>query len=172
MTAPRDRDPARLRALVVLVAIVVVGAVSVLLILRADSSKSPPRGAAPTCGPTATPTAMARAAIRIRVLNATSRPGLAGTVAAELRRRGYTVTGVGNDTTAVRGPAEMRYGAAGAAAAKAVAGLVAGAVSRQVTRSGSDIDLVLGNGFTQLRAAGPAPAKPGAGCPATATPKQ
>ncbi|PZS33416.1 MAG: hypothetical protein DLM59_06520 [Pseudonocardiales bacterium] len=165
------RDTTRLRAAVVLVVLVVASALGVWLILRADVTKSTTRAAPASCVHASAGQAPTRADIRIRVLNATAREGLAAKTAAELRLRGYTVTAVGNDPSAVRGPAEMRYGTAGAPFAKALKGLVAGAVSRPVTRTGSDVDLVLGNTFTRLA---PAPAqtppKTGSGCPATATP--
>ncbi len=176
------RDSSRLRAVIVLVVLIVGSTFGVWLILRADASKAPPQAQPAPCvdrsganphgkAPTKAPVkAAARPDIRIRVLNATSRPGLARTVAAELRRRGYTVTGVGNDSSPVPGPAVMRYGAAGAPKARAVAGLVAGAVNRQIVREGTDIDLILGNTFTRLGPAFP-PAKSG-GCPASATPKR
>jgi hypothetical protein len=161
------RDTTRLRAMIVLILLVVASATGVLLILRADANRHSSQATPASC--TNVAKTLTKAAIRVRVLNATAREGLATTVAAELRRRGYTVTTVGNDSTVVPGPAMLRYGAGGAPAAKAMTGLVTGAVNRPVTRAGADVDLVLGNTFTRLAPAVAAPAKAAAGCPETAT---
>jgi hypothetical protein len=161
------RDTARLRAMVVLLMLIVVSALGVWLILRLDAGKHAPQATPAACERVGR--VLTKADIRIRVFNATTRNGLAASVAAQLRQRGYTVISVGNDdTSTVRGPAELRYGAAGSPAAKAVAGVVAGAASRPVPRAGSDVDLVLGNTFTRL--APPARQSPqaAASCPATA----
>jgi hypothetical protein len=167
LAAQARLDTTRLRALIVLILLVVASATGVLLILRTDANRQSSQATPASCANVAK--TLSKAAIRIKVLNATAREGLATTVAAELRRRGYTVTTVGNDATAVPGPALLRYGAGGAPAAKVVAGLVTGAVNRPVTRAGADVDLVLGNTFTRLAPAVAAPAKAAAGCPATAT---
>lgn len=165
------RDTARLRALIVLVVLVCASALGVWLILRADTHKAPRQATPASCVHETKARVPTKADIRIRVLNATAREGLATKIAAELRLRGYTVTAVGNDPSAVLGPAEMRYGAGGALFAKALKGLVVGAVNRPINRAGTDVDLILGNTFTRLAPA-PAlvPAKAVPGCPATATP--
>ncbi|MEP6695620.1 MAG: LytR C-terminal domain-containing protein [Pseudonocardiales bacterium] len=171
VVAPARRDRARIRAMIVLLALVMVSALSVWLILRADARQT--ARATPTtpasCVHGSTGTALTGAQIRIRVLNATGRQGLAGTVAAQLTLRGYTVTSVGNHSGRVKVPAEMRYGVAGAPAAKALAGLVKGAVSRPLSRPGPEVDLVLGDTFTGLAPGAPKPLPVPAGCPATAT---
>lgn len=167
---PARRDSTRRRALIVLGVLVAASALGVWLILRADAHHGSPQGRPAACVSAAKGTAPALAKIRIRVFNATARAGLASTVAAQLRARGYTVIAVGNDSGAVPGPAIMRYGAGGAPAAKALAGLIKGAVSRPVTRDGPEVDLILGNKFTQLAPAVPQkPAPTVAACPASAT---
>ncbi|MDP9239555.1 MAG: LytR C-terminal domain-containing protein [Actinomycetota bacterium] len=173
--AQARRDTARLRALIVLVVLVSASALGVWLILRSDTHKGAPQATSASCVHETKARVLTKADIRIRVLNATARAGLATKTAAELRLRGYTVTAVGNDPSAVLGPAEMRYGSGGAPSAKALKGLVVGAVNRPITRAGADVDLVLGNTFTRLAPApAPAPAlapvKAVPGCPATATP--
>ncbi len=151
-------DPARRRALALLVAIVVGGAIAVLLIIQAADRKHAPAASASTC-PKSSGAPLTPKQIQVRVLNATSRAGLASTVAAELRRRGYTVVGVGNDPATIAQPAAVRYGSRGAKAVKPMVAVVPGAVSRRDGRTTAEIDLVLGNRFTAL-----APAKPAAAC--------
>lgn len=160
--ASRGRDRARVRALVLLVALVVISTVAVWLVVRSDAK--PQTAAPPPCGARSGQAS----AIKLRVLNATPREGLASSVAAELRKRGYTVTAVGNASTSVPGSAEVRHGAKGAPAAKVVAGTVAGATTKNDSRAGTDVDLVLGTKFRALL-----PVKPGAatsGCPVPGTP--
>lgn len=168
--APRSRrrDPARTRALVTLAILIVLAAAAVVLTLRWEAARSRAPAAAP-CTPAGTASPLAPSAVRVRVLNATARNGLAASVAAELRRRGYTVTGVGNDAGDVSGPAEVRFGPTGARAGQTVSALVPGAASRRDTRPGGDVDLVLGNRFRALAPAGK-PAAPASDCPAPATP--
>ena len=68
------------------------------------ASTSPSASSKPSSKPSSTPSASATAArpidrsVPVVVLNATSRPGLASKVAAQLRAKGWTVTSVGNWT--------------------------------------------------------------------------
>lgn len=165
----RRRDPARIRALVLFLALVIGGAVAVFLIVRAADNKKPAAATGPKGCPSATASAapLARSAVRVRVLNATSRTGLAASVAAELRRRGYTVTGVGNDATPVAGVAQLRYGTAGAAAARALLPQLPGTTTQRDSRKAADIDLVLGNRYVALA---PVAGASAGGCSASATP--
>ena len=98
------RDTARLRAMAVLLVLIAVSALGVWLILSLDARRNAPRATPAACagaGQTLT-----RADIRIRVFNATTRNGLAASVAAQLRQRGYTVISIGNDeSSTVPGPA-------------------------------------------------------------------
>jgi len=161
-TVHRGRDPARVRALVLLAALVLISAIAVWLIVRSDA-----RSETPAASPCGAKSGQANA-IQLRVLNATSREGLAGSVATELRKRGYTVTGVGNASNSVPGSAEIRHGAKGAPAARVIAGTVAGATVKNDARAGTDVDLVLGTKFRALAPVKPAVAT--SGCPATASP--
>ena len=99
----RARDRARLRALALLVALMLGSALTVWLIVRSEDNSKP--AAAPCAEGSTSPSA-----INMRVLNATGREGLAASVATELRKRGYNVTGVGNDSRNVPGAAEVRHG--------------------------------------------------------------
>ena len=162
----RSRDRSRLRALIVFLVLIVGGVLGAWYVVHRDDSRL---GASaterPACEASQSPGAVPVATIRVRVLNATARNGLAASVAAELRRRGYGVTGIGNDSSTVTGPASVRYGPAGANAARAVAALVPGSVAQPDRRNGSDVDLVLGNRFAQL-----VPAPTGASSATCATP--
>lgn len=149
------RDPARWRALTVLgvLAVITVG-----LVVWAWGRGPAPQ---PAAGPVATPcptgsaalAALAPRSVSVRVLNATNRTGLAGSVASQLKARGFGVSGVGN-TGPITAPAEVRYGPAGQAAAALVARQVTGAKLVADGRSGAGVDLVLGNAFGQLAPAG------------------
>ncbi|MDQ6875436.1 MAG: LytR C-terminal domain-containing protein [Actinomycetota bacterium] len=165
----RRRDPARIRALVLFLALVIGGVVAVFFIVRAADTKKPPGATGPTGCPSASASAapLARNAVHVRVLNATSRTGLAASVAAELRRRGYTVTGVGNDATPVTGVAQLRYGAAGAAAVRALLPQLPGTTTQRDSRKAADIDLVLGDKFVALA---PAVGPSAASCSPSAAP--
>lgn len=160
---PRGRDRARVRALALLAALLVVSAVAVWLVVRSDAKGGETPAAAP-CGAASGPAST----VKLRVLNATPREGLAASVAAELRKRGFFVISVGNDSHQVPGPAEVRHGPKGASAARLVASLVSGSTTRKDSRPGTDVDLVLGTKFSSLAAAKPGAAK--GGCPATAKP--
>lgn len=160
--APRGRDRARVRALALLGVLVLISTVAVWLIVRSDA-----KPATTTASPCGAKSGQA-SPIKLRVLNATPREGLASSVAAELRKRGYTVTAVGNASTNVPGSAEVRHGAKGAPAAKVIAGTVAGATTKNDARAGTDADLVLGTKFRALLPVKPGVAK--SGCPVTATP--
>ncbi len=149
----RRRDVARLRAAIILLLLIAGGAAAVWWTLRADQRVTAHAGQPTACG---TPSPAA-ALPRVRVLNSTNRPGLATAVADLLRARGFTVTDVGNDPHAVAGPAELRYGPHGLAAARTVLGVVPGAARRPDTRRGADVDLVLGNRFSRLAPAPPTP---------------
>ncbi len=104
----------------------------------------------PTC-PSTTPTVQAARDTSVNVYNASSRNGLALTVARELQKRGFRVpTSPSNDPakTKVTTMAVIRHGANGELAARAVAAVVAGPVTLVADeRPGSDVDLVLGQSF-------------------------
>jgi zona occludens toxin (predicted ATPase) len=129
---------------------------------------------APTCttAAPAAPAAPAKAAaapkpadITINVYNATSRDGLAGKTASDVRERGFKVATVTNDPLqrTVTGTAEVRYGKSGAAKAKLVLGLVKGAKPVRDARTDASVDLVLGDKFTALTAPAKQVAAPAAG---------
>ncbi len=164
----RRRDLARVRAFAILLLLIGGGALAVWLTVRTDDRKHAAAPVPHACGSSAAPVA---ATIHIRVLNATNHAGLAASVAAQLRVRGYTVIGVGNEAQAVPGPAELRYGPRGVATAGKVLAVVPGAARRPDHRAGADVDLVLGNRFSRLAPAAVRPPSPSpSGCPSPVTP--
>ena len=95
-------------------------------------------------------------AITVNVYNATKRRGLAGTVATELRKRGFRVGKVDNDPLErrVTGLAEVRNSTQGADAARTVTAQVGTVVAVPDQRKDATVDLVLGRGFPRAAAAG------------------
>ena len=108
----------------------------------------------PTCGPAPSPTLQAFSDTSVHVLNASSRKGLALSVARDLQRRGFKVpTTPSNDPqkTKMTTLAVIRYGPKGDLAAHTLATVVAGPVTYQVDdRLGTDVDLVLGQTFALI----------------------
>jgi LytR cell envelope-related transcriptional attenuator len=91
-------------------------------------------------------------AINVNVYNATTRKGLAKTTGVELAARGFRTAKVANDPAKkiIAASAEIRFGPAGAAAAKVVAAQVIGAVMVPDHRKDASVDFVLGEGFAAL----------------------
>jgi hypothetical protein len=146
---------ARVRALVVLGLLVVMAAVAAGWAIAKDSETAA-RQATP-CIKSTVPfsTTMPRRAadVHVNVYNATSRIGLATTVADELQARDFTVGKIGNDPLqqTVEAPVQLRYGPAGAGAAQMLRAWFAGAQPTLDNRSDGTVDLVLGiryEGFT------------------------
>lgn len=115
----------------------------------------------------AKPTAKAVAApkpsqVTVNVYNATSRAGLAGTTAKDVRTRGFVVGTIANDplSKSVTGSGEIRYGKNGTAAASVVKAMLPTAAMVQDARADASVDLVLGDTYSTLAApttATPAP---------------
>jgi hypothetical protein len=146
---------ARVRALVVLGMLVLMAAVAAGWAIAKDSETAV-RRAAPCIRSTVPFSAglPARAAdVRVNVYNATTRIGLANTVADELKVRGFTVGTVGNDPLqqTVAATVQLRYGPRGAGAAQVLRAWFAGADLTLDTRTDATVDVVLGQryeGFT------------------------
>lgn len=128
---------------------------------------SPRAKDAATCTPF-NPKAPAPGNTTVNVFNATTKNGLAARTAADLKRRGFLVGTVANDTSGrkVAGPAEVRYGPTGKSHAPLVAAL-GGKGTTQVAdkRKDASVDLVLGATFSAL-----APAPKATGTPMCASP--
>ena len=121
----------------------------------------------PTTCATLPQTVAAPAAVRVSVLNATDRSGLAAAVGDELERRGYVVVQVGNDRsgTSVTGAAQLRYGPALSAQAQSLALHIPGAVLVDDGRVSDVVDLALGPGYNRMVPAAEAAAAVAAGTP-------
>jgi len=124
----------------------------------ADPVKAAPRRTCPE--PSPAPVVVAPRAVTVNVYNATERRGLAGTVATQLRKRGFHVKKVDNDPLdrRVTGLAEVRSSAAGADASRTVAAQVGTVVAVPDQRADATVDLVLGSAFRGLRPAADAAA--------------
>ncbi len=127
-------------------------------------------GAVPASRPSAA--SVSPGQVTVNVYNATDRAGLASHVAGELRARGFAVGQVANDPThaKITGPAQVRAAAGSAGQLRLVLAQVAGAATTADGRRDASVDLVLGDGFQELRAPAeasaaltpPAPSKPAA----------
>jgi len=126
---------------------------------RSDTGAASPR---PTTSRTCTthPTASGKpvvlpapAHITVNVYNATQRGGLAHLTSNVMARRGFQIGAVANDplNKIIPAPAEIRYGPAGAKAAKVVAAQVPHPTMVRDKRKNGIVDLVLGEGFIALR---------------------
>lgn len=95
--------------------------------------------------------------VQVRVYNSTDREGLARTVSAQLRGRGFAVIATANDPLVdirqVRGSAEVRYGPGGARQAELVRRQVPGAKLYRDVREDVVVDLALGAGYKRLSTA-------------------
>ncbi|NEB78641.1 LytR C-terminal domain-containing protein [Streptomyces sp. SID14478] len=100
----------------------------------------------------------APAQIKVNVLNATPRGGLAKETADELKKRGFAIGDVGNATKAydkkVKGPGILLGATTATGAALPVLGTqLAGAEQKTDTRDKpTEVDLILGNTFKSLTA--------------------
>ncbi|MEV5878732.1 LytR C-terminal domain-containing protein [Streptomyces sp. NPDC052101] len=164
---PRMRPPRRRGRLVsAVVASVAVlgltgwGTLQLIDVFTGSAEKPAASGAKERCRTKAATAAQVRAlpkpgAITVNVYNATDRTGLAKDTADELKKRGFKIGNVGNagkDFDKKVKTAGMLLGPASAQnASLAVLGTqLAGAEQRTDTRKGTDLDLILGDGFRGL----------------------
>ncbi len=129
---------------------------------RASSEPELVPGSESSCRPY-DPTVATPATTTVNVYNATTRSGLAARTASELRTRGYLIGDVANDRLEreVAGPAEVRFGPAGASRAQLLIPLGGkGTTQLADKRKSSVVDLVIGEKFTQLAAAPRTTGKP------------
>lgn len=122
---------------------------------RASSDPRPAATDAAGCRPF-DPKVPTPATTTVNVYNATNRNGLAARTASELRSRGFRIGEVSNDPLdrTVAGPAEVRFGPAGASRATLLVPLGGkGTTQLADKRKGAVVDLVIGAKFTALAAA-------------------
>lgn len=171
---PRMARPRRRRRIVLIVlgsiiglALIAYGAVQLIDVFEGDEDKRKTAAAAKDCAtpapkagsaaaPSASPAALPPpGGITVNVYNATPRAGLAKAVGDELKKRGFAIGKVGN------APADFDKKVPGAGillgspqtdkAVYSVLGTnLAGATQQTDTRETADIDLILGDAFTQL----------------------
>jgi LytR cell envelope-related transcriptional attenuator len=118
-----------------------------------DATSAQPRAATQTCR-TPEPDEVTPDQVTILVLNATNRNGLAARTAKDLAARGFRISGAENDETGRKPPAiaEIRHGPDGTAQAQLVSStLPKGVKLYNDKRKGTDIDVVLGRKYTELR---------------------
>jgi hypothetical protein len=92
------------------------------------------------------PLTVAPASVKVRVLNGSGTPGLAGTTAEELRRAGFDVVGVGNADRFDYGHSVVRHQGQGGAA-RTLSAAVPDSDSATAPTGGSALELVIGKDF-------------------------
>ncbi len=171
----RLEDPVRFRhriihgvTLTVLVALVITGVVLAVMVSRGDlqlpvpASQTSPK---PSC-PTATFNYPANKDVHVEVYNATRREGMAGSVAAELKKRGFNVDLVANKSTDYAGTAVIVSGPAGQSAAFNLQRNFAGTDYVQDARTDATVDVYLTSDFKDLVPAAQVDQTPGVlSCP-------
>ena len=119
---------------------------------QADNSARASRPPAATCAPY-DPKVVTPENTRVNVYNASTREGLAGSVARSLDERGFVIGKVANDPSSRKTPkvAEIRYGPKGAAHAKLLrTSLPKGTALVKDKRAVATVDLALGPKYTTL----------------------
>ncbi len=122
------------------------------VIHRADADTHPK--ANKPC-PVATPTVLPQpTAVTMDVLNSTQRNGLATSTTAALRKAGFKVTSVGNDTSGlIPGVADIRFGPQGQAAATLLSLYLPGATLVPNARTDAQVEISLGTQFKAVATA-------------------
>ena len=119
---------------------------------QADNSARATRPPAATCAPY-DPKVVTPESTKVNVYNASSRDGLAGSVARSLGERGFVIGKVANDPSSRKPPkvAEIRYGPKGEAQAKLLrTSLPKGTILVKDKRKVVTVDLALGAKYTTL----------------------
>lgn len=138
--------------LVLLLGVIAAGAVGAWAIMNgvikvptAIASKAP----SSLC-PSATFDYVPNETVQLNVLNATSRSGLAATVADQFTARGYKVASVGNSDTAYSGIGVVVSGVKGQAAAFNIQRNLAGTDYFQDNREDESVDVIITPGYEGL----------------------
>ncbi|MFD3512547.1 LytR C-terminal domain-containing protein [Streptomyces sp. NPDC058657] len=165
---PRMRRPRNRRRIVLLVVSCIAalglvgwGTLQLIDVFTGGEKKAVAGGRQPDCKPAATPgpTPAGKppkpAAIKVNVYNATPRSGLARQVGDELRKRGFQVVKFTNAPPEydkkVKAAALLVGAPASLDSLLPVLGTqVKGAQKKADTRSGQDVDLIIGNAFKSL----------------------
>lgn len=109
------------------------------------TSSTTTRSANPTCD-------ISPQQVEVNVYNATDRDGLAGRVAADLKKRGFNVKTIANDPKKAKldGAGQLRYGSNGRKGADLVRVHTGTFEMIQDARKRTSVDVVLGPKFTKL----------------------
>jgi len=148
MTEAHRRRP--VPAIVCLIALTLLTALVWWRVLNRDEGS----GAAAGCTPADRNVLPRPDTIDLIVLNSTGKPGLAKGAAAALRKQGFTVTSVGNDTghKAIQNIGEIRFSPDQQAAATLLGYFFPGATSLPLTAAKPDrLIISLGKTFKTLR---------------------
>jgi hypothetical protein len=150
-------------ALAFLLALLVLTAIVWWRVLHRDQSGSSSNGRATgtlvqSCAPSGSPKYVLPrpAGVTLKVVNGSSKDGLAASVLTELKARGFktigtdTVTDTAQLATLSTEVAEIHYGTAGKTNAELVGYYLAGSKLVKVSRSDAAVDVVLGMSFTKL----------------------
>ncbi len=142
---------ARVRALMVIGVLAIVALSTVVWAIVKDGQTST-TSQADTCSEeqkvqTAIPPA---ASVKLQVLNATDREGLAGQAKSQLNAAGFRNITLGNASDAVEATAEVRYGPAGVGAAYLVRAHVKNSTASPDDRKDASVTLILGNDYTTV----------------------
>lgn len=123
-----------------------------------DPYPCPPKGAKP----------VAYNKIVVNVYNTTDRAGLAGATAAEFEERQFKLGKTGN-ASPYSGVAVIVFGRQGIAAGYTVAAQVPDSVLRLDARKGTSVDVLIGDGWSDLAAVDDVDLDPGAAIPTPST---
>jgi hypothetical protein len=144
---------ARVRALIVASILLILTLTVVTYTVVSDSQRDHAFGSqCPAGWPTVDMTFKRTDEIKIKVLNATERPGLADSVGTEFTNRTLRVLGKGNSKVAVDGVALLRYGPAAVGSAHVVGAYFLNAAELEYAPARTDdvVDVLIGSDFKQL----------------------
>lgn len=100
---------------------------------------------------TATTTLPRTSTVKVRVLNASGRKGLAATALVDLQNEGFAPAGSGNASS--RSTTEIRYAVKSKAKAQLTAKYIGGTLIEDSSVSDADVVVMLGNDFTAVHSA-------------------
>lgn len=156
---PQRRPPWLIGVLIAVAGVVVVGVLyGIFNLVRGDSSTDASDVASGTPSPCVTTMTTpaeslpSPSQVRVNVYNATGTAGLAGKTAKELGSRNFKVVKVANDprNKKITGVAEIRFGTKGEQSAQVLLFQAPGAELVNDGRKGKNVDLAMGEEFTEL----------------------
>jgi hypothetical protein len=156
---PQRRPPWLIGVLIAVAVVVVVGVLyGIINLVRGDSSTDASDVASGTPSPCVTTMTTpaeslpSPSQVRVNVYNATGTAGLAGKTAKELGSRNFKVVKVANDprNKKITGVAEIRFGTKGEQSAQVLLFQAPGAELVNDGRKGKNVDLAMGEEFTEL----------------------